>query len=75
MKIPPPCFDSMEQFEQWREMSRVSGMWGPLETRHCQDCNLAYQNRMILEGRCENPNYRVEDHPLNRSPHGQAKKS
>lgn len=60
----PKCFDNMRQYLLWRAAairSRTSKMLPPHE--YCHDCTLEYQQRMIGEKRCGNPNFRFDDAP------------
>lgn len=48
----PMCFDSDAQWLDWRRLSRASSHRANL---FCADCTLAYQQKMVQQGRCAFP--------------------
>lgn len=49
----PPCFESSRQYKDWLEQEAVAHTV-PVRRNICEDCNLAYKNQMVIEGRCVN---------------------
>ena len=54
----PLCFSSETQYEEWRTLAIRSGFRNP--AGYCTDCSPAYQDAMIVQGRCKNPSVNVE---------------
>lgn len=57
----PECFDTKEQYDTWRLMSRMSKSSPPAWV--CTDCTPDYQIKMIAERRCENPHVSFRINP------------
>jgi len=52
----PLCFADQESFDIWQELARNAyAVTGP-----CTDCTPEYQQQMIKEKRCENPDIRFK---------------
>lgn len=49
----PPCFDSAEQFAQWRMLLARSG--GGMRVGFCLDCTPEYKMEMMCQDRCTHP--------------------
>ncbi len=58
----PLCFADKREWERWRYQARAAHYELPGTNAHCEDCTRAYQWRMLLEGRCENPAANPETH-------------
>jgi hypothetical protein len=52
----PLCFADMESYDTWVELAKTSyAVAGP-----CTDCTPEYQQEMIKQKRCENPDIRFK---------------
>lgn len=49
----PPCFNSHQQYQDWRYYMRVS-LEG-LRLGVCHDCTPEYKMEMMCQGRCQHP--------------------
>jgi hypothetical protein len=49
----PKCFESSRQYKEWLEQEDLAHTV-PVRRNICEDCNLAYKNQMVIEGRCTN---------------------
>ena len=59
----PPCFESQEQYEQWKKAAaEVEGAQPPVrkdwpkEPNYCRDCTRAHRNEMRQLNKCLFPN-------------------
>jgi hypothetical protein len=50
--VIPSCATA-EQFIRWKEVARTCRPYS--RAGFCEDCTKNYQEKMIKEGRCENP--------------------
>lgn len=51
-QLPPPyplCFDSLEQYKEWRRV----GITAREECSICSDCTAKYKHAMQSQGRCD----------------------
>jgi hypothetical protein len=58
-KGKPACFDSGRQWTLWLQPARL--MPPDPVAGFCEDCEVSYQQRMIKEKRCCNPNYKFNE--------------
>jgi hypothetical protein len=49
----PKCFESSYQYNEWLEQEAIA-QTVPVRRNICEDCNIAYKNQMVIEGRCIN---------------------
>lgn len=56
----PSCFESKEQFKIYERLRLMSLSHSKTrsDTNFCLDCTPEYQQRMLIEGRCEHPETR-----------------
>lgn len=51
----PACFDSQENYNEWKKLARFPGSRVSSRVSVCADCEPEFQERMMACGRCENP--------------------
>lgn len=56
----PACFDSKEQFKVYERLRHMTLAHAKTrsDTNFCLDCTPEYQQKMLMEGRCEHPETR-----------------
>ncbi len=50
---PPRCFDTLDQYNSWRNLLTYSG--NQIPSGYCTDCLPSYKARMQSCGRCQWP--------------------
>lgn len=53
----PRCFDSPEQFKDWKDGARATGL---SVLGYCADCTPAYKLKMLKQNRCGHPTVMFE---------------
>jgi len=48
----PACFDSREQYDEWKVSARICGQSCSI----CDDCTYLYRHQMLRQGRCNSAN-------------------
>lgn len=49
----PRCFDNKAQYDAWLDEEAIAKTQ-PVRRNICEDCEVNYKNRMVIEGRCAN---------------------
>ena len=60
--MKPSCFESEQQFSGWLQLFKVTNSDN---LNFCQDCTPSYATAMRTCGRCEHPDFDINDPRLN----------
>lgn len=56
----PECFPSEEEYNGWAAIENITVHTQPIRRFACRDCTTQYQLNMKREGKCINPQLRLE---------------
>lgn len=56
----PDCFPDEEEYNAWSYMENITVHTQPIRRFACRDCTSVYQLEMKRQGRCANPQLKLE---------------